>query len=275
MAKAYLEDKVYDLPVKEIVLGPQLIRHDVNDDSVIEMADSIIQQSLLQPGGFTQLEDGTLQLLWGSRRLTAYKRLKRKTFPCTFKANRGSDVKTIAIVENIQRRDLTLNEECDAITHLHEHENLSPDQIAIRVSKSREWVMRRLMLPGLPEALKGPVFDGRLPIAQAEALALIQDPSILSYALQQVYSQRLTGPQTRELVQILSETPTVSEAVEAGVLHARSQSRSDEPRLKCEACNYMVPIQRIIIVRICNDGCVKSKAENVDIDLTGKESESA
>lgn len=255
MPKSFQEGKVYDIPVKEVFIGPQLLRHDPNDEDIIELAASIIERSLLEPVGFTSTPEHSYQLLYGSRRLAAFIRLKEPLIPAVYKTATPDMVKTIAIVENLQRRQLTLPEECDAVAHLHHSENLSPDTIATRLSKSRNWVLRRLAIPSLPIDLQEPLYEGRIPLGQAEELASLEDLGTRTYALAQVMQSSLSLSQTRTLVEAIKASPNYEKAVEEGVNAYEAGILAGPPKIPCQNCGQLRTITELMVLRICTDGC--------------------
>lgn len=267
MPKPFRDGQLVDVDVDVLVLGAQLIRHDPNDEDIIELAASITEQGLLEPGGFTILADGTHQLLYGSRRLAAFKRLKRRWIPCIFKAAPESSIKTIAIVENLQRRQLSLAEEVDAITHLHFTEEISIDQIAVRLSKSRDWVLRRLAIPELPPDLQTPLLEGRLNLGQIEELNKIDHPGLRQYAAAQAEQQRLSKHQCGELVLALSSAPENAEAVETAVMNARARQNDGPPHLDCQACGTDRPVNQLRVIRVCAAGCPTPPPPNTEPEL--------
>ena len=255
MPTTFKTGQLYQLPVDRIMIGPQQVRHDPNDEDIIELAASIMEKGLLEPIGVTIDKDDRIQLLYGNRRLTAYKRLKKTLIPAIYTADAADQIKTYALIENLQRSQLSLSEECDAVAHLHGPEKLSPDQIAVRLSKTRSWVLRRLSLPTLPIDLQEPLFEGRLPIGQAEELASLEDAGARAFALGQVLQSNLSLSQTRSLVEAIKNTPTHSEAVEAGVNAYQELVDQGPPKIDCQSCHAIRHINELMVVRICREGC--------------------
>ncbi len=239
MPKSYKAGELYSLPVSEILVLEQKLRHDPNDDAIIELAASIRENTLLEPIGFRLHESGAPELHYGGRRLAAHKRLKETTIQGVYKPTEDNSVKTIALVENLQRAQLTLAEEIDAVTHLHEQLSLSPDQIAIRLSKSRGWVLRRLAIPQLPADLQEPVLERRIALGPAEELAKLENEGIRRYATNQAIQGRLTESQSRQLVEGLQNVDAQTDAVEAGVKIGLTDNQLGPTLLDCQACGKM------------------------------------
>lgn len=261
MPTKYQPDKLYELDVESIVIADQKLRRDPNDEEVIELGASIIEDGLLEPIGFRLTDDGQPELLYGGRRLAAHKRIKKKTILAIFKPRTDDQVKSTALIENLQRQPLTLAEEIDAITDLHERKNLSPQQISVRLSKSRDWVLRRLAIPQLPEDLKGPLLEGRLSLGSAEELSRLEVESIRRYATQQVFNSDMGISQVRDLVTALEAVEPQEDAIQQGVEKAKARSERGTPQLSCQACGAMRDLPDLMVVRICKPQCPAPQTE--------------
>lgn len=248
--------RVEEIEVSRIDVGEQQLRYDPEDDAIIELAADIARRGLLQPIGVCPSSDGTFQLLWGSRRLAAFKRLRRKTIPAQIVTEREDSIKTYALVENIQRQGLSLGEEVDAVIWLHEREALSVDQIATRLSKSRAWVLRRLAIPNLPPELQSPLLEGEISISAAEEIAKIEDPSIRKFILSSTIQHRYSLEQIKSIVSAAKSLPeNFSTAVEAGVATALSTPSAPRVVMRCEACGRERAADELRIARVCKISC--------------------
>lgn len=246
---------VEEIEVSRIQVGEQQLRYDPEDDMIIELAADIARRGLLQPIGVSPMGDGSFQLLWGSRRLAAFVRLRRDRIPAQIVSEREDSVKTYALVENIQRQNLTLGEEVDAVVWLHDHEHLSVDQIATRLSKSRAWVLRRLAIPQMPAEIAAPLLEGEISLAAAEEIARVQDEGLRRYILSNTLQNKYTVEQVRTLVQAAQALPeNFSDAVEAGASVARQTERVGVV-MHCALCGAMRDVQDLQIVRVCREQC--------------------
>lgn len=246
--------------------GDQLIREDQEDESIIELSADIARNGLLQPIGVTPTEKGRYQLLYGARRSIACRRLRWETIPAHVHQNDGGSVRGIAARENLLRRDLSLAEEIHVVRQLHEDEGRSPEEISSLTGKGRAWVLRRLAIPNLPADLRDATLEGALSIGHSETLARIEDEGLRAYATQQVRSARLNLTDTRGLVQAILNTPTLSEAIEAGEAAAAAQTAPQRTLVECFACNTPRPIEQLMVVRICHHGCPKQDEEGATTD---------
>lgn len=246
---------VHHVPLDLIDQGEQLIRVDQADDEITELAADIAAHGLLQPIGLAPLPTGRYQLLFGARRLLAHRRLRRPTIPATFHDVPEQSIRATAARENLLRRALTLQEECDVVSQLHHEERRSPDQIASLLSRSRAWVLRRLAIPGMPPDLREPLLEGVLSVGHAEALSLLEDQGIRAYALSQTRAATLSVSETRAMVEALRSNPSITEAVNAGIAAALDPPPTLTLMAPCDACKQPRPLADLATLRVCKEGC--------------------
>ena len=170
-----MDEGFVSLPVELVVVGEQDVRDASLDDGIIELAADIASRGLLQPIGVTPAEGGRYQLRWGKRRLLAHLYLHRSVILARVVDGVHGDLLGDALAENLHRLNMTLEEECVAVTRMHDA-GRSPEQISALTGKGRQWVLRRLALAGLPDDLKGDTMAGTLAVGSAEALALLTLP---------------------------------------------------------------------------------------------------
>jgi ParB family chromosome partitioning protein len=245
------EPETQEIRLDEIHTGEQTIRADQNDDDIIELAASIAAHGLLQPIGVTPRAGGGFQLLFGARRCAALRRLRRTTAPARIFSSQETSVKATALIENIQRRQMTLEEEVNAVDHLHHQEEKSPDQISDILAKSRTWVMRRLAIPNLPPDLRDPLLDGTLTLGVVETLARIEDDSARRLIQQQAINSKLSVSEVRTLAEIYAAAPTTPEAIAASIAAAAINTPTPQMHLPCDACGALLPVASLRLVRVC------------------------
>jgi ParB/RepB/Spo0J family partition protein len=243
--------QIEEIYIPTIDVGPQMIRHDQDDDDVIELAGDIAAHGLLQPIGVSPLPNGRNQLRWGSRRLAAYVRLHRTTIPARICDNADNeDIISTALRENLLRRQLTLAEEIDAI-HSLTAEGLAAAQISNLLGKSRSWVDRRLAFRSLPPELREHTLSGDLPLGSAEALALLTDPSARAYLLSWALANRPSLASLRAAIEAIAASPTFGDAVEAGTSAAQHPQQTQQFRIDCHVCRTPTTLEELVIVRTC------------------------
>jgi ParB family chromosome partitioning protein len=158
-----------DVPVAEIRPNPHQPRVHFDEETLGELAASIAQVGVLQPVLVRPVADG-FQLIAGERRWRAAQRAGLATVPAVVRDSDDVSAVEQALVENLHRDDLTPLEEAAAFSQLLEDFDLTHDEVARRVGKSRSAVTNTLRLLGLPPAVQHLLADGRLSAGHARAL---------------------------------------------------------------------------------------------------------
>jgi len=244
------------MPILEIELSKidtegQSVREAQDDDHVVELAMSIAKHGLLQPIIVEPKEDGRYQLEAGFHRLAAVHRLGRQTIMAHVRTENTGPVKAIALVENICRKDMSLNEEVQAVNYLNKEENLSISQICDISGKSTAWVQKRLMIPSLPEHIQEELMDGTISIGHAEIIGGVEDWAVRNILLNQVVNQKLTVRQTADLAALYDKTPSIPEAIEAGTKASEAIQTTQETYRGCYTCKDVYRLAELQYVQIC------------------------
>ncbi len=158
-----------ELPIADITPNPHQPRVHFDEESLSELAASIAQLGVLQPV-LVRPVDGGYQLIAGERRWRAAQRAGLATVPAIVRDSDDVSAVERALVENLHRDDLTPLEEAAAFQQLIEDFDLTHDEVARRVGKSRAAITNTLRLLGLPPAVQHLLADGRLSAGHARAL---------------------------------------------------------------------------------------------------------
>jgi len=224
----------------------------MDDDHIIELASSISAHGLLQPIVVKQGSCEKYQLLAGAHRLAACRRLNWDTIPAVVrKKDEGQPVKAVALLENILRKPMTLEEEVEAVSWLYNHDGASPSQICQLLSKGRAWVDRRLAIPNLEPSVIGPLFEGRLSLSAAEIISNVEHPGIRASILNEAIYANLSTRQVRDLAELAEDTPSLDEAIRQGVQTARELSGSTTAKKVCENCGHENPLGQMRAIWLC------------------------
>ncbi len=198
---------ILEVPVEEIRPNPHQPRMDIRDDELVELAFSIQNHGVLQPLIVVREGDG-YQLVAGERRWRAAKLAGLTTVPVVVKDLAPQQMLELALVENLQRKDLNPLEEASAYRQLIEEFGLTHEEVAQRVGKSRVAITNTLRLLKATDAVKEALLNGRIGEGHARALLALEDPEAQVAALRMVMRQGLTVRQTEELVgRILQARP--------------------------------------------------------------------
>jgi ParB family chromosome partitioning protein len=193
------------IPVDQILANPRQPRQIMDDGSLQELAASIREHGILQPLIISSdQQSGQYILIAGERRLRAARLAGLEQVPVLFRQVTDQERLELALIENVQRTDLSPLETAEAYQQLHQAFGLSHDEIADQVGKSRTAVTNTLRLLKLAEPVRDALADGRISEGHARALLGLNSASAQVAAVQTVISHDLTVRQTEEYVRKLT-----------------------------------------------------------------------
>jgi len=184
--------------ISDIRPNPQQPRSHFNEEKIIELSESIQNQGILQPLVVRQLSDG-YQLIVGERRFRAAQRAGLETIPVIIKDVSDKESLELALVENIQREELTPIEEALAYKKLMTGSDLTQHQVAARVGKSRPLVANLLRILSLPQQIQELVNGGSISVGHARALLAIKSPDDQLHLARRIESEQLSVRETEGL----------------------------------------------------------------------------
>ena len=186
-----------------IVPNPNQPRRVFDDAKIDDLAGSIEASGMLQPL-VVRTTAGGYELIAGERRLRAARRLGLSEVPIIIHEIADPNSLLLALIENLQREDLNPIEEAAAFAELQEQFNLTQEQVAEKVGRSRSAVANALRLLSLPDPIKEHVSRGELAAGQARALLGLQHRSMLAAAAREVMARELSTRDTEALVKRLN-----------------------------------------------------------------------
>lgn len=166
------------VPIEQLVPGPYQPRRHFDDEALAQLAESIVRHGLIQPILVRQDPKlaGHYQIIAGERRWRAAQRARLHEVPVVIRDMGDRDTLEVALIENIQRQDLSPLEEADGYKRLIDEFSHTQDALAKAVGRSRSHVANMMRLLTLPEPVKRMVEDGRLTAGHARALLSVEDP---------------------------------------------------------------------------------------------------
>jgi ParB family chromosome partitioning protein len=193
------------LPVVRVLPNPRQPRSEMDDTLLAELADSIREHGVIQPL-IVSSEPGsdTYILIAGERRLRAARLAGLTQVPAIVRQVSDQERLELALIENLQRSDLSPLETAEAYHQLVEDFSMHHDEIAARVGKSREAVTNTLRLLKLPPEVKDALRSGEISEGHARALLGLSNSIAQVSALKTIIEHRLTVRQAEELVKMLS-----------------------------------------------------------------------
>ncbi len=193
------------VPIGDIRPNPLQPRTYMDDVELAELAASIRENGIIQPLIVTQAEQpGQYTLIAGERRLRASRMAGLSSVPVIVREASEQQRLELALIENVQRADLTPLEAAEAYRHLAENFNLSHEVIATRVGKSRVTITNTLRLLKLPAAVRQALAEARITEGHARALLALPNAQAQSAALQSILKHDLNVRQAEELVRKLT-----------------------------------------------------------------------
>ena len=202
-----IEQVVVNEP-KEVEIGlidrnPEQPRKIFDEEALAELATSIKNYGVIQPIIVKEV-DGRYVIIAGERRWRASRLAGLKTIPCVVKNYTEQEISEISIIENLQREDLNPIESAKAIKSLINQFNLTQDEVADKIGKSRPAVANTLRLLTLPDAIISLVEANKLTAGHARALLALDNPVKQKEIAIQIIKQGLTVRDVENIIKHLN-----------------------------------------------------------------------
>jgi ParB family transcriptional regulator, chromosome partitioning protein len=194
-----------EVPVNSIVANNYQPRRHFDEEALASLTASVRELGVLQPVLVRPQAEGTYELIAGERRWRAAKRAGLQSIPAIVRS--ATDVASLeqALVENLHRQDLNALEEAAAYQQLIEDFNLTHDEVAVRVGKSRSAVSNALRLFGLPPTIQRLVAEGQLSAGHARALLGTPDRGFQETLAKRAVTESLSVREVEEAVRERNE----------------------------------------------------------------------
>jgi ParB family transcriptional regulator, chromosome partitioning protein len=210
---APLSSGIQQIPVEDISPNPRQPRTNFDALELEELASSIREHGIIQPLVlFESDKDGKYCLIAGERRWLAARKAGLDSVPAMIRQVSQQELIELALVENVQRADLSPLEAAEAFRQLSEDFQLSHEQIAARVGKSRTAITNTLRLLKLPAFVQKALAAGQISEGHARALLTLPSTQAQVAALETILRHELNVRQTEELVRKLSGEKPPSQA---------------------------------------------------------------
>lgn len=170
-------------------------RKSFNEESLQELATSIKNQGIVQPLIVRKIENtsGKLyEIVAGERRYRAANSIGLQELPVIVRDYTDAEAMTIALIENLQREDLNAIDEAEALNQLKIVHNLSQEELAEKIGKSRSNVANTLRLLGLPENIKRMISNDEIKAGHGRALLCITNPEDQQFLCSSIMEHQLT-----------------------------------------------------------------------------------
>ena len=205
-----VSEEMLNIPLERISLNPLQPRKHFDESKIIELSKSIENQGVIQPLVVRVHPElsGHYQLVAGERRLRALKMLDYQEIPVLIRNIKDHDLLETALLENIQRENLTPMEEARSYQNLLREHGYTQDKLAERIGKDRTTISNLIRLLQLPESIQNDVELGRMTSGHARALVSLPSEELQLLLRKQLLQQEWSVRETEKRVrQILGKLP--------------------------------------------------------------------
>ena len=197
--EAKTNDQIVEIDLSELRANPYQPRKNFDEEALNELASSIKEHGVFQPIIIKKSIKG-YEIIAGERRFRASKLAGMQTIPAIVKDFSDEEMMQIALLENLQRENLTSIEEAKAYKSIIESMNITQDELAKKVGKSRSHVTNILGLLKLPASVQDMVLYNKLSMGHARVLSKLDDPKTIEDLAQRVITEDLSVRKLESLV---------------------------------------------------------------------------
>ena len=197
--EAKTNDQIVEIDLSELRANPYQPRKNFDEEALNELASSIKEHGVFQPIIVKKSIKG-YEIIAGERRFRASKLAGMQTIPAIVKDFSDEEMMQIALLENLQRENLTSIEEAKAYKSIIESMNITQDELAKKVGKSRSHVTNILGLLKLPASVQDLVLYNKLSMGHARVLSKLNDPKIIEDLAQRVITEDLSVRKLESIV---------------------------------------------------------------------------
>lgn len=205
LKKNDVKSSIVEIDTEKIKPNPYQPRKIFDNASIKELANSIKEYGLIQPITVRKAHKGTYELVAGERRLRACQSLNMEKVPVIIAQMNDNDSAVVALIENLQRKNLTFFEEAEAYFHLITEHNLTQEELSKRVGKNQSTVANKLRLLKLSKEVKNIIKESNLTERHARALLKLPDEKMQINVVKRVIKNNYNVTQTEEIVEAILE----------------------------------------------------------------------
>ncbi|MFP3916572.1 ParB/RepB/Spo0J family partition protein [Lysinibacillus telephonicus] len=198
------EDTIEKIELQKLVVNPFQPRKTFDDEAIEELAQSIVEHGIIQPI-VVRKKGKKFEIVVGERRFRAAKLANIQEIPAIVRDMTEEQMMEVAILENLQREDLTPIEEAEAYQSLIEKLNFTQEELAKRLGKSRPHITNHMRLLQLPEDVRSLVNDGTLSMGHGRTLLGLKNKRKISEVAQKVIKLSLNVRQLEALIKQYNE----------------------------------------------------------------------
>ena len=196
---------VVAIPINQIATNPYQPRSNFSDENIGELAESIKSLGIVQPITVRKVDNDKFQLIAGERRLRASKKIGLKTIPSFIKNSNEEEMLEIALVENIQRKDLDPIEIALSVKRLIDELSLTQEQLSKKLGKKRSTISNYIRLLRLDPIIQTGIRDGFLSMGHGRSIINIESKNIQLRVYKEIIRKELSVRKTEVLVRKIKE----------------------------------------------------------------------
>lgn len=221
-------EQVEQILIIDIKPNPFQPRKIFDEEALKELSESIKEHGVLQPI-ILRKKGSKFEIVVGERRYRASQLANLEAIPAVIRALNDQQMMELAILENLQREDLTAIEEAEAYQNLLEHLNLTQEQLAFRLGKSRPHIANHIRLLSLPQVVRDAISDGIFSMGHGKALLGLKKKKTIPLIMQKSIKENLNVRQLEALVQRLNENvPRETKKVQKDIFTKEKESELRE-----------------------------------------------
>ena len=188
------------IPIEKITVNPYQPRTHFDADNLYELAQSIRENGLIQPIVVRELDNDSYEIIAGERRYRAMMMIGQVEVPCIVSSATDEASAHLALIENIQREDLSPVEEAFAYKEILRLQKITQKELALKLGKSQSFIANKIRLLELPESVLSSVTQNKITERHARALLSV-DKEEVDEVLDRIIRDKLNVKQTETLVQ--------------------------------------------------------------------------
>ncbi|WP_010094642.1 nucleoid occlusion protein [Ornithinibacillus scapharcae] len=202
--ETYHPDEVIQLPVNQIQPNRYQPRTVFNEEKIEELAKTINTHGIIQPIVVRKIDNDKYEIIAGERRWRAVQSLGWENVSAIIRDMNDTQTASVALIENLQREELTVIEEAVAYAKLLELQGLTQEALAQRLGKNQSTIANKLRLLKLPEQVQEALLRKDITERHARALIKLKDEALQLKLLQEILEHELNVKQTEERIENLN-----------------------------------------------------------------------
>lgn len=192
--------RIWQVPVDKLSANPNQPRQIFEKEALEELSRSIKEKGILQPIAARKKADGTFEIIAGERRWRAAQQAGLHEVPVILRESADQEALELALIENIQRRDLNPMEEAEAYSHLIEQYKMTQQELADKIGKDRVSVANILRLLNLATDVRTMVSNTEISMGHAKVLLMVQDHKLQKQLAQKAAKDKLSVRALEKLI---------------------------------------------------------------------------